>query len=115
MCNLNSLDESQIDDVISEKYRQALIAQEGKIAEEEFEPEERTGRARKRKDNRDEASSSRDTTLDQVMKCIKDTQKEIRLLPDKCAEVMSDVYFNLHGIIHHVCMYFMIEMCSCRY
>jgi hypothetical protein len=87
--------------VISEKYRQTLIAQQGRKAEEELEQEDR---AQKKKDNRDEASSSRDTTLDQVMKCIKDMQKEIRLLPDKCAEVMSDVYFSLHGIIHNLCM-----------
>jgi hypothetical protein len=105
---------SQIDDVISEKYRQTLIAQQGRKAEEEFEPEDPTGRAQKRKDNRDEASSSRDSTLDQVMKCIKDMQKDIRLLPEKCAEVMSDVYLNLHGIIHNVCMELMLSMCHCR-
>ena len=50
---------SQIDDVISEKYRQTLIAKQGRKAEEEFEQEDR---AQKKKDNRDEASSSRDTT-----------------------------------------------------
>ena len=71
--------------MISEKYRQTLIAQQGRKAEEELEQEDR---AQKKKDNRDEASSSRDTTLDQVMKCIKDMQKEIRLLPQKCAEVI---------------------------
>ena len=89
--------------MISEKYRQTLIAQQGRKAEEELE-QDGTDRAQRRKDNRDEASSSRDTTLDQVMKCIKDMQKEIRLLPEKCAEVMSDVYFSLHGIIHNLCM-----------
>ena len=74
--------------MISEKYRQTLIAQQGRKAEEELEQEDGTVRAQRRKDNRDEASSSRDTTLDQVMKCIKDMQKEIRLLPQKCAEVI---------------------------
>ena len=87
--------------MISEKYRQTLIAQQGRKAEEELEQEDR---AQKKKDNRDEASSSRDTTLDQVMKCIKDMQKEIRLLPEKCAEVNTDVYFSLHGIIDNLCM-----------
>ncbi|XBI32247.1 hypothetical protein VPH35_055721 [Triticum aestivum] len=77
-----------IDDVISEKYRQTLIAQQGRKAEEELEQQDGTDRAQRRKDNRDEASSSRDTTLDQVMKCIKDMQKEIRLLPEKCAEIV---------------------------
>ena len=95
---------SQIDDVISEKYRQTLIAQQGRKAEEELEQEDGTDRAQRRKDNRDEASSSRDSTLDQVMKCIKDMQKEIRLLPEKCAEVNTDVYFSLHGIIDNLCM-----------
>ena len=71
--------------MISEKYRQTLIAQQGRKAEEELEQEDR---AQKKKDNRDEASSSRDSTLDQVMKCIKDMQKEIRLLPQKYAEVI---------------------------
>jgi len=71
--------------VISEKYRQTLIAQQGRKAEEELEQEDR---AQKKKDNRDEASSSRDSTLDQVMKCIKDMQIEIRLLPQKCVEVI---------------------------
>ena len=87
--------------MISEKYRQTLIAQQGRKAEEELEQEDR---AQKKKDNRDEASSSRDSTLDQVMKCIKDMQKEIRLLPEKCAEVNTDVYFSLHGIIDNLCM-----------
>ncbi|XBI69870.1 hypothetical protein VPH35_064496 [Triticum aestivum] len=77
-----------IDDVISEKYRQTLIAQQGRKVEEELEQEDGTDRAQRMKDNRDEASSSRDTTLDQVMKCIKDMQKEIRLLPEKCAEIV---------------------------
>ena len=86
--------------MISEKYRQTLIAQQGRKAEEELEQEDR---AQKKKDNRDEASSSRDSTLDQVMKCIKDMQKEIRLLPQKCAEVIS-VMFSLHWIIHNLCM-----------
>ena len=80
---------------------QTLIAQQGRKAEEELEQEDR---AQKKKDNRDQASLSRDTTLDQVVKCIKDMQKEIRLLPEKCAKVMSDVYFSLHGIIHNLCM-----------
>ena len=71
--------------MISEKYRQTLIAQQGRKAEEELEQEDR---AQKQKDNRDEASSSRDSTLDQVMKCIKKKKKEIRLLPQKCAEVI---------------------------
>ena len=70
--------------MISEKYRQTLIAQQERKAEEELEQEDRA----QKKDNRDEASSSRDSTLDQVMKCIKDMQKEIRLLPQKCAEVI---------------------------
>ena len=75
--------------MISEKYRQTLIAQQGRKAEEELEQEEeQEDGAQKKKDNRDEASSSRDTTLDQVMKCIKDMQKEIKLLPGKCAEVI---------------------------
>ena len=87
--------------MINEKYMQTLIAQQGRKAEEELEQEDR---AQKKKDNRDQASLSRDTTLDQVVKCIKDMQKEIRLLPEKCAEVMSDVYFSLHGIIHNLCM-----------
>ena len=95
---------SQIDDVISDKYRQTLIAQQGRKAEEELEQEDGSDRAQRMKDNRDEASSSRDTTLDQVMKCIKDMQKEIRLLPEKCAEVNTDVYFSLHGIIDNLCM-----------
>ena len=90
--------------MISEKYRQTLIAQQGGKAEEELEQEDGTDRAQRMKDNRDEASSSRDTTLDQVMKCIKDMQKEIRLLPEKCAEVNTDVYFSLHGIIDNLCM-----------
>ena len=90
--------------MISEKYRQTLIAQQGRKAEEELEQEiEQEDRAQKKKDNRDEASSSRDSTLDQVMKCIKDMQKEIRLLPQKCAEVIS-VMFSLHWIIHNLCM-----------
>ncbi|XBI08071.1 hypothetical protein VPH35_135867 [Triticum aestivum] len=76
-----------IDDVISEKYRHILIAQQGRKVEEELEQEDR---AQKKKDNRDEASSSRDSTLDQVMKCIKDMQKEIRLLPQKCAEIVVE-------------------------
>ena len=64
--------------MISEKYRQILIAQQGRKAEEELEQEiEQEDRAQKRKDNRDEASSSRDSTLDQVMKCIKDMQKKL--------------------------------------
>ncbi|KAM3214129.1 hypothetical protein ACQJBY_066517 [Aegilops geniculata] len=80
-----------IDDVISEKYRQTLIAQQGRKAEEELQQElEQEDRAQKKKDNRDEASSSRDSTLDQVMKCIKDMQKEIRLLPQKCAEIVVE-------------------------
>ncbi|XP_073358381.1 uncharacterized protein [Aegilops tauschii subsp. strangulata] len=80
-----------IDDVISEKYRQTLIAQQGRKAEEELEQElEQEDCAKKKKDNRDEASSSRDSTLDQVMKCIKDMQKEIRLLPQKCAEIVVE-------------------------
>ena len=66
---------AQIDEIISEKYRQTLIAEEGKFVEEESEPEDRTGHSRKRKNNRDEASSSKDTTLDQLMKSIKDMQK----------------------------------------
>ena len=90
--------------MISEKYRQTLIAQQGRKTEEELEQEDGTDRAQRRKDNRDEASSSRDTTLDQVMKCIKDMQKEIRLLPEKCAEVITDVYFSLHGISDNLCM-----------
>ena len=90
--------------MISEKYRQTLIAQQGRKAEEELEQEDGTDHAQKMKDNRDEASSSRDTTLDKVMKCIKDMQKEIRLLPEKCAEVNTDVYFSLHGIIDNLCM-----------
>ena len=90
--------------MISEKYRQTLIAQQGRETEEELEQEDGTDRAQRMKDNRDEASSSRDTTLDQVMKCIKDMQKEIRLLPEKCAEVNTDVYFSLHGIIDNLCM-----------
>ena len=90
--------------MISEKYRQTLIAQQGRKAKEELEQEDGTDRAQRMKDNRDEASSSRDTTLDQVMKCIKDMQKEIRLLPEKCAEVNTDVYFSLHGIIDNLCM-----------
>ena len=102
--NLNWFYLLQIDDVISEKYRQTLIAQQGRKAEEELEQQDGTDRAQRRKDNRDEASSSRDTTLDQVMKCIKDMQKEIRLLPEKCAEVNTDVYFSLHGIIDNLCM-----------
>ncbi|XP_020158482.3 uncharacterized protein [Aegilops tauschii subsp. strangulata] len=53
-----------IDDVISEKYKQTLIAQQGRKAEEELEQEDR---AQKKKDNRDEASSSRDSTLDQIV------------------------------------------------
>ena len=85
--------------MISEKYRQTLIAQQGRKAEEELEQEDRTDRAQRMKDNRDEASSSRDTTLDQVMKCIKDMQKEIKLLPGKCAEVIrvmcTSVYMAL--------------------
>ncbi|XBI49787.1 hypothetical protein VPH35_113295 [Triticum aestivum] len=76
-----------IDDVISEKYMQTLIAQQGRKAEEELEQEDR---AQKKKDNRDQASLSRDTTLDQVVKCIKDMQKEIRLLPEKCAEIVVE-------------------------
>lgn len=48
-----------IDDVISEKYRQTLIAQQGRKGEEELEQEDR---AQKKKENRDEASSSMDTT-----------------------------------------------------
>ncbi|KAM3297176.1 hypothetical protein ACQJBY_039182 [Aegilops geniculata] len=80
-----------IDDVINEKYRQTLIAQQGRKAEEELQQElEQEDRAQKKKDNRDEASSSRDSTLDQVMKCIKDMQKEIRLLPQKCAEIVVE-------------------------
>lgn len=89
--------------MISEKYRQKLIAQQGKIAEEELEPEERTCRVSRRKDNRDEASSSRDVTVDQLMKCMKDMQKEISLLPGKCAEVTSEVYFNLHEFTYSYC------------
>ena len=104
LSNLNLFNVSRVDDIINERYKHALIAREGKIPEEEVEPEVPTGHARIKKDNRDEASSSRDTTLDQVMKCIKDMQKEIRLLPEKCAEVTSVVYFNLHGIIHNVCI-----------
>ena len=91
-----------------------IISQEGKFVEEESEPVDRTGRSRNRKENRDEASSSKDTTLDQIMKSIKDMQKEIRLVPKKCAEVITDVYFKLHGIIHNVCMYLMLPMCYCR-
>nr|XP_040252149.1 uncharacterized protein LOC120969128 [Aegilops tauschii subsp. strangulata] len=79
-----------VDDIINERYRYALIAREGKLPEEEVEPKDRTGRARTKKDNRDEASSSRDTTLDQVMKCIKDMQKEIHLLTGKCAEIVVE-------------------------
>ncbi|XP_048528365.1 uncharacterized protein LOC125507883 [Triticum urartu] len=80
-----------IDDVISEKYRQTLIAQQGRKAEEELQQElEQEDRAQKKKDNRDEASSSKDSTLDQVMKCIKDMQKEIRLPPQKCAEIVVE-------------------------
>ena len=105
---------AQVDDIISEKHRQMIIAQEGKFVEEESEPVDRTGRSRKRKDNRDEASSSKDTTLDQIMKSIKDMQKEIRLVPKKCAEVITDVYFSLHGIIHNVCTQLMLSMCYCR-
>ncbi|XBI72114.1 hypothetical protein VPH35_066145 [Triticum aestivum] len=57
-----------IDDVISEKYRQTLIAQQGRKAEEELQQElEQKDRAQKKKDNRDEASSSRDSTLDQIV------------------------------------------------
>ena len=75
----------QIDNIISEEYRNTKIAKEGIIPEEIPEPRKRKGG---RKGNNAEASSSTDTTLDQVMKCIKDMQKEMRLIPDKCAEVM---------------------------
>ena len=105
---------AQVDDIISEKHRHMIIAQEGKFVEEESEPVNRRGRSQKRKDNRDEASSSKDTTLDQIMKSIKDMQKEIRLVPKKCAEVISDVFFKLHEIMHILCMYLMLPMCYCR-
>ena len=110
----NSFNISQIDDLISEQYRHARIAKEAIIEEEDTEPPSPKGGGRTRKGCKPTASSSRDGTKDHVMKCIRDMQKEIRLIPEKCAEVIINVYFILRGQLHvlivfHVFLQILLE------
>ncbi|KAE8781664.1 hypothetical protein D1007_45055 [Hordeum vulgare] len=85
----------KIDNIISEEYKTAKIAKEGIIPEKLHEPQKRKGGG---KGNNAEASSSTDTTLDLVMKCIKDMQKEMWLIPNKCVEILIEK-LNKSGLI----------------
>ena len=113
----NSLNISQIDDLISEQYRHARIAKEAIIEEEDTEPPSPKGGGRTRKGCKPTASSSRGGTKEHFMKCIRDMQKEIRLIPEKCAEVIIKVYFILRGQLHvlivfHVFLQILLEKLS---
>ncbi|XBJ06151.1 hypothetical protein VPH35_024804 [Triticum aestivum] len=79
-----------IDDLISEQYRHARIAKEAIIEEEDTEPPTPKGGGRTRNGCKPTASSSRAGTKEHVMKCIRDMQKEIRLIPEKCAEILLE-------------------------
>lgn len=83
----------QIDDLISEEYRHAKVAKEGIVLEVETKPPKHKGGGRNRKGSKSEAASSMDNTMDHVLNCIKHLQKEILLIPEKCAEVTINVYF----------------------
>lgn len=97
----------QIVDNISEQYRQSIIAKEAIVEEEETE-------APKQKGSKTECSSSRDTTLDQLMKSMKDMQKQLRLIPAKCAQVTNDVNFIFNVHVLSACMFLMFCVCCCR-
>ncbi|XBJ26968.1 hypothetical protein VPH35_004300 [Triticum aestivum] len=86
--NENDRGHGTIDDLISEQYRHARIAKEAIIEEEDTEPPSPKGGGRTRKGCKPTASSSRGGTKEHFMKCIRDMQKEIRLIPEKCAEIL---------------------------
>ncbi|KAM3215572.1 hypothetical protein ACQJBY_067537 [Aegilops geniculata] len=79
-----------IDDLISEQYRHARVAKEAIIEEEDTEPPTAKGGGRTRKGCKTTAASSRAGTKEHVMKYIRDMQKEIRLIPEKCAEILLE-------------------------
>ncbi|XP_037440987.1 uncharacterized protein LOC119308948 [Triticum dicoccoides] len=88
--NENDRGHGTIDDLISEQYRHARIAKEAIIEEEDTEPPSPKGGGRTRKGCKPTASSSRGGTKEHFMKCIRDMQKEIRLIPEKCAEILLE-------------------------
>ncbi|XP_044385877.1 uncharacterized protein [Triticum aestivum] len=88
--NENDRGHGTIDDLISEQYRHARIAKEAIIEEEDTEPPSPKGGGRTRKGCKPTASSSRGGTKEHFMKCIRDMQKEIRLIPEKCVEILLE-------------------------
>ena len=84
----------QIENCISEEYRRAKVARDAKVAREGTVPDEemkkpkRKGGGRSRKPSTSGVSSNTTNSMDRVMTYIKLLHKEVLNIRERCAEVI---------------------------